>query len=164
MCDREKFRIRCYDSNYDFIRLEKKVKKGNLGYKLSTSLSQEETAKIITGEIDWMPAKKDVLLTQLHQKMYLDGLKPKVIVDYTREPFIYPAGNVRITLDYDIRTSLHQINLLDSDLPMIPASPGSVLLEVKYDNYLPDIIRDIIQLQYRAESAFSKYAVCRQYD
>ena len=91
------------------------------------------------------------------------GLRPKTIVDYTREPFIYPPGNVRVTLDYDIRTGLSCTDFLDPDCVTVPAGDAPILLEVKWDAYLPDLIRDAVQLPGRHASAFSKYAQCRIY-
>lgn len=161
--NREKFRIRCYDFNFDFIRLEKKVKKGGLGYKISAPLTYDQTEKIINGDLEWMKNSSEALIIELYEKMKTQGLRPKTLVDYTREPFVYSAGNVRVTLDYDIRTGLQNINLLDKNAVTIPASPGTCILEIKYDNFLPDIIRDIVQQPNREESAFSKYAACRRF-
>lgn len=159
---REKFRIRCYNGNHDFIRLEKKLKSGGLGTKISARLTKEETQRIIDGDIAFMKDSGRPLLTELYGKMTTERLRPKTIVDYTREPFIYDAGNVRVTLDYDIRTGLSCTDMLH-DVPTVPTEPGLVILEVKYDNFLPDVIRDIIQLRNREVSAFSKYMSCRKY-
>lgn len=160
---REKFRIRCYDFNYDFIRLEKKVKQGGLGYKLSVPLDKGEVKRLLHGNHAWMRDSGRGLVVELYEKMKLQGMRPKTIVDYTREPFVYPAGNVRVTLDYDIRTGVCATDLLDKDLPTISVCPGMVILEVKYDNFLPDVIRDIVQMRYRDEGAFSKYGECRKF-
>lgn len=159
--EREKFRIRCYDSDYSFIRLEKKVKKGGLGYKVSAPLTYDQTKRIIAGDTEWMADSREGLIVELYGKMKTQGLRPKTIVDYTREPFVYSAGNVRITLDYNIRTGVLGTDMLDADIPTVPASPGTVILEVKYDNFLPDVIRDAVQLNFREEGAFSKYEACR---
>ena len=94
--------------------------------------------------------------------MKTQGLKPRTIVDYTREPFVFPAGNVRVTLDYNIRTGLSCTDFLKPDCVTVPASEA-VILEVKWDRYLPDIIRDAVQLDGRNAAAFSKYAACRIY-
>ncbi|MBQ0070773.1 MAG: polyphosphate polymerase domain-containing protein [Spirochaetales bacterium] len=161
--EREKFRIRIYNDDLSFIRLEKKVKKGGLGYKVSAPLSKEETERLIAGDYSWMATKKDGLVVELYSKMQTELLRPKTIVQYRREPFIHTAGNVRITLDYDVRTGLLSTDLLNPDTPLIPASPGTVILEVKYDNFLPTSVRDVIQLLHRGESAFSKYEACRRY-
>lgn len=163
VCNREKFRIRCYNGNHDFIRLEKKLKRAGLGTKLSARLTKDETQRIIDGDIDFMKDSPQAVTAELYGKMKFQQLRPKTIVDYTREPFIYDAGNVRVTLDYDIRTGLGNINMLDPDVPTVPTNPGLIILEVKYDNFLPDVIRDIVQMQNREVSAFSKYMSCRKF-
>ncbi|MBE5985759.1 MAG: molecular chaperone, partial [Paenibacillaceae bacterium] len=95
--------------------------------------------------------------------MTMQGLRPKTIVDYIREPFVYEPGNVRVTLDYDIRTGLQCIDFLNADCLMIPAGDSGIIMEVKWDEFLPSIIRDVVQLTGRRVTAFSKYAACRIY-
>lgn len=159
---REKFRIRCYNNDTSFIRLEKKSKINGMCSKESAVLTSTQADNIISGNIDFMPESGEPLIAELYAKMKTQGLKPKTIVDYTREPFIYPAGNVRVTLDYDIRTGLSRTSLFDPHCVTVPAS-DAVILEVKWDNFLPDIIRDLVQLEGRRTTAFSKYAACRIY-
>ena len=162
---REKFRIRYYNDDTSFIRLEKKSKKSGLGNKQMAPLTLEEAQKIIDGDYEWMKSCKDrPLILELYTKMVLQGLRPKTIVDYTREPFTFDAGNVRVTLDYNIRTGLKCTDFLNSDCITIPAGDtNTIILEVKWDNYLPDIIKDIVQLEGRRGATFSKYAVSRIY-
>lgn len=160
---REKFRIRYYNDNLDFIYLEKKSKVGGLGNKQSVSLSRQEAQDVVDGQIEWMKAREEPLIQELYFKMTTCGLRPKTIVDYIREPFIFKPGNVRVTLDYDIRTGLHSIDFLNPHCPMIPAGDSGIVMEVKWDEFLPSIIRDTVQLTGRRVSAFSKYAVCRLY-
>ena len=95
--------------------------------------------------------------------MKSQGLRPKTIVDYTREPFVFSAGNVRVTLDYDIRTGPYCTDFLNPDCITIPAGNAPSILEVKWDEFLPSVIRDIVQLESRRTAAFSKYAACRIY-
>ena len=90
-------------------------------------------------------------------------MAPKTIVDYDREPFIYAPGNVRVTFDYNIRTGLNCTDFLDPDCVTIPAGDASIILEVKWDAFLPSIIRDAVQTPGRRVTAFSKYAQCRIY-
>lgn len=162
---REKFRIRYYNDDTSFIRLEKKSKKSGLGNKQMAVISVEETQKIIDGDYEWMKSCKDrPLILELYTKMVLQGLRPKTIVDYTREPFTFAAGNVRVTLDYNIRTGLKCTDFLNGNCITIPAGDiNTIILEVKWDNYLPEIIKDIVQLEGRRGAAFSKYAVSRIY-
>lgn len=160
---REKFRIRSYNGDSNFIRLEKKSKINGLCNKVSGKITSDEVKKIVEGDIDFMQYSEVPLIRELHHKMLTKGLKPKTIVDYTREAFTYPAGNVRITLDYDIRTGLSCIDFLNPDCPTIPAGDKVIILEVKWDEFLPDFVRDAVQMEARKSSAFSKYAVCRTY-
>ena len=160
---REKFRIRYYNNDTSLIHLEKKSKINGLGNKQSANLSAEEAQKIVEGDLDWMIDCDRPLVQELYSKMKSQGLRPKTIVDYTREPFIFSAGNVRVTLDYDIRTGLYCTDFLNPDCIMIPAGNAPIILEVKWDEFLPSVIRDIVQLESRHTAAFSKYAACRIY-
>ena len=160
---REKFRIRYYNGDTSLIHLEKKSKLNGLGTKFSASLTAEQAQSIVDGDISWMMDSDNELIRELYCKMRYQGMKPMTVVDYTREPFIFGPGNVRVTLDYDIRTGLADTDFLRSDLVTIPAGDAPIILEVKWDAYLPDIIRDAVQLPNRRVGAFSKYAQCRIY-
>lgn len=161
---REKFRIRYYNFDPSVIHLEKKTKISGLCNKVSTKVTQEEVQKIIDGDIEWMKNSEDELLRELHHKMTVQQLRPKTIVDYWREPFVYPAGNVRVTLDYSIRTGLGSKDFFSKDCPTVAVPDNPIILEVKWDEFLPEIIKKAVQLGNRQSSAFSKYASCRTYD
>lgn len=160
---REKFRLRYYNGNPSFLRLEKKAKRNGLCYKSSALIEPEEAEAIIRGDIQWMKDREEALLLELYSKMTGQLLRPKTIVDYIREPFVYAAGNVRITLDRQIRTGLAATNFLDTRLVTLPVGDTSALLEVKYDAFIPQFIVDILQVGDRRATAFSKYALCRVY-
>ena len=160
--EREKFRIRYYDDNTDVIKLEKKVKRGGLGYKVSSPLTKEEAQKIIDGDLNWMPASGRGVVVELYAKMKTQGLRPRTIVDYERIPFIYAPGNVRVTVDFNIRTGLRCTDFLNPHCITVTAGDAPILLEVKWDDYLPGVIRRALQLN-RASGAFSKYAASRIY-
>lgn len=160
---REKFRIRCYNDDFSFINLEKKSKMNGLCSKESAPLTAEEVGKITTGDTAWMRDSGIPLIEELYSKMNSQGLKGMTIVDYTRIPYIYGPGNVRVTLDFDIRTGLGSKDFLNPDCVTVPAGDAPIILEVKWDAYLPDVIRDAVQLESRRVSAFSKYAQCRVY-
>ncbi|MBR4296494.1 MAG: polyphosphate polymerase domain-containing protein [Clostridia bacterium] len=161
---REKYRIRLYNNDVSMIRLERKFKCGNLSHKDSSVLTQEQAQAIANGDIEWMTRTNNEVMLGFYTRIKNEGLAPKVIVDYTREPFIFGPGNVRVTLDYDIRTSIRCTDFLNPDCVTIPIKDSPCILEVKWDNYLPDIIRDAVQLDGRRSGAFSKYAACRMYD
>jgi len=161
---REKYRIRLYNNDHSIIHLERKYKHGVLGYKDTAVLTPEQAHDIACGRVEWMPDSSDPVILGFYTRIQTQGLKPKVIVDYIREPFVYKAGNVRVTLDYGIRTSMRCTDFLNPQCVSVPIQGDPCILEVKWDNFLPDVIRDAIQLGGRHSTAFSKYAACRMYD
>lgn len=160
---REKFRIRYYNGDTTYILLEKKSKRNGLCLKEQQEISYQTVEQLITGYYLQMKAEPDSLLGELLEKMKTLGMAPKTIVDYTREPFVSAAGNVRITLDYDLRVGLHCRDFLNPDCLTVPIREAPMILEVKWDEYLPDYIRRIVQIPTCHEEAFSKYAMCRMY-
>jgi hypothetical protein len=91
-------------------------------------------------------------------------LAPRTVVTYDREAFLFEPGNVRITLDRNLRTGLSSLDFLNPDLYHAPVSDGITVLEVKYDEFLPEIVKMAVQVPNTRASAYSKYAVCRRYD
>lgn len=162
--DREKFRLRCYNGDLSLIHLEKKCKRNGLGYKEKVPLTPDQVQAILTGNLGWMKITRNPLLQELYWKMTVQALRPRTIVDYRREPYVYAPGNVRVTLDYDLRTGLGSVDFLNPRCVTIAARDAPILLEVKWDAFLPDVIRDAVQIPGRRASAFSKYAACRLYD
>jgi hypothetical protein len=161
---RDKFRIRYYNDDTSLLHLEKKSKRKDLCIKHSTTIDASEAQALLDGDTAWMRKKSDSLIQELYRAMHQDLLRPHTIVDYTRDPFTYPAGNVRVTLDHHIRTGLYCTDFLNPDCVTIPVPDDPIILEVKWDAYLPDIVRDTVRLTGRQASAFSKYAACRMYD
>ena len=153
--------MRYYNDGVDSVSLEKKSKINGLCSKEQIKLSNAQVKAILSGE-DIDTGDKSNLLTEFIVKMKTQGLKPRTIVDYIREPFVYPVGNVRVTLDHQIRTGLYSTDFLNPESVTIPADTTAIL-EVKWDEFLPAMIRDIVQLQGKRNTAFSKYAACRIY-
>lgn len=160
---REKFRLRCYNGDTSYIVLEKKSKINGLCNKVSTVISEDEVRKILADDIDFMAKSDRALMCELYSKMKSQCLRPKTIVDYTREAFTYAPGNVRVTLDYNIRTGINSKDFLNPNCVTVPVAENITVLEVKWDEFLPEIIRDAVSLKGTRSTAFSKYAVCRIY-
>ncbi len=159
---RDKFRIRLYNGDESLIKLEKKSKLNGLCSKQSAVITAAEAQRIVSGDIAWMAVDSRQLVAELYSRMQSEGLRPRTVVDYTREPFVYPAGNVRVTLDYDIRTGLSCTDFLSEHCTTVPTG-GAIILEVKWDEFLPCVISDAVQLGNTRTAAFSKYAACRIY-
>ncbi|MBO5561104.1 MAG: polyphosphate polymerase domain-containing protein, partial [Firmicutes bacterium] len=161
---REKFRIRYYNDDFSFISLEKKMKINDLCLKASAPISEEECRKLLDGDREWMLENASELVKEFYTKLNTQLLRPQVLVSYTREPYIFKAGNVRVTFDMDIRSTLFKKEFLQKEVSDINVGEktGDMILEVKFDDYLPDVIADIIQLGSCEHIAFSKYGACRR--
>ncbi|MBE5926362.1 MAG: polyphosphate polymerase domain-containing protein [Lachnospiraceae bacterium] len=162
---REKFRIRYYNDDFSFITLEKKMKHNSLCLKLSATITEEECRALLAGKTEWMPMHNSEVVRELYYKMNSQQLRPRVMVSYVREPFVYEAGNVRVTFDSCIRTSLYHREFLEEKTYDISAqnNNGEIILEVKYDEFIPEVIVDLLQIEGIRQQAFSKYGVCRRF-
>lgn len=158
---REKFRIRLYDGSTDVIHLEKKVKNGGLGYKLTANVTAEQVTSILDGNLSWMMDSDNPLVRELYCTMQTELLRPQVIVDYHREAFTYAPGNVRVTFDTDVRAGPNVSGFLLPDPLTLPIPDKPAILEVKWDAFLPDTIRAAVHLDGVRAAPFSKYAACR---
>ena len=161
---REKFRIRIYDHSTEKITLECKRKEHGKTLKTSCPLTVEQTRLLMAGKPIPDIAKQPPVLQKLTVLMLTKRMRPVVIVEYDRIPYVYPNGNVRITLDTNIASSSDVGSFLDETIPKRPEMPlGQQLLEVKYDEYLPDFIYRSLQLHSLRQTAFSKYYICRKF-
>lgn len=158
---RAKYRIRFYNYDIFHIKLEKKEKLGNLTRKTAQTITKSDARALEKGRT---PVLQDSLIAELRQKMTLEGLRPRVIVDYDRTPFICRNGNTRITLDENVRTKPYVAKLYASPEAMIPVlEPGQVILEVKFDDFLPGYLVDVLSDIPRTAMAISKFALCMSY-
>ena len=162
---REKFRIRYYNDDFSFITLEKKMKIDSLCLKYDATITEAECRKILDGDLAWMKAHPEPLVRELYAKMQYQRLRPRVLVSYVREPYIYAPGNVRVTFDSQIRTTLFHREFLTKEVIDVSATdtPQDRIMEVKYDAFLPQIIQDLIQIPSIRQQAFSKYGACRRF-
>lgn len=158
---REKFRLRYYGKEPAFFKLEKKYKVKGLCGKGSCRLSREEGERLLRGDFAFLLEKEEPLAREFYAKLRR-GLAPKTVVRYTREAFLYAPGNVRVTLDGDIRAGAPERFLIPQKL--LPALGGLAVVEVKYDAFLPEIVKLAVQVPNRQGTACSKYALCRRYD
>lgn len=161
---REKFRIRIYNGDTSFIKLELKQKKQGKTKKMSCHLTQELCQMAIEGEILPIEAVDSSIYRKFCLQQNLRALKPKVIVEYDRIPFIHADGNVRVTFDMHLRSSNQIETFLNDKIDSRLVMPNQqYILEVKFDEYLPDFIYSAIQAERLQQTSFSKYYVCRKY-
>lgn len=161
---REKFRIRIYNADPGRIRLEIKSKEHGMTRKRSCPLTREQCEELMAGRPLPVSPEYPPVLQRMNLLMRTRFLLPKVIVEYDRIPYIDELGNTRITLDRNIMSSDAVRSFLEPEIPRRPIlAAGQHILEVKYDEFLPDYIRGNLQLQSLTQTAFSKYYLCRRY-
>lgn len=159
--NRTKYRIRCYNYSDSLFKLEKKEKKGHLTKKTAMTLTKDAVRSLQTAPSERCPGDPGGLADELRLAGMTRGMRPAVLVDYDRTPFICRAGNVRITLDENLRTLPHCHDLFDRHTGMIPVlDPGQVILEVKFDDFLPGYLSQVLADIPKAPMAISKFAMC----
>ena len=162
---REKFRIRYYGEDTSFIRLEKKIKQRGLCSKLQTGLTKGECIDIVNGKSSFLIAKEDPLLQEFYFKLNSELLRPSCIVCYDREAFVYAPGNVRITLDLGLRSCRDPKRFFDRERPDMPMNMDMMgVLELKYDEFLPEPAVSILRGYCGIISSNSKYALSRSFE
>jgi len=161
---RQKYRIRIYRLSDSYILLEKKAKAAYCTVKDSARITREQCDRILSGDYGALYESPSPFLHEFYGLITSRQLRPKVLVDYVREAYVYPMGNVRITFDLDIHSGQYAQDLFSgkpSSLPVLP--PGQHVMEVKYDAFLPRHIQALIQGMPGERIAVSKYVLCRRY-
>ena len=157
--EREKYRLRMYNSDQGFLRFEKKIKRYGGGQKPDALLTPEECRLLLRRDYTFLAEKPEPFLQAAYAAARAGELIPRCVVDYTRAAFCHPAGNVRVTVDSDVRVSRNTDAFFDEPFVGTPAlENGACVLEIKYDEFLPDFIRELIGIGNRPRVAMSKYA------
>jgi hypothetical protein len=162
--DRSKYRIRIYNKEDGIIHFEKKIKFRDYIAKVKFPLTRDMYDSIIAGNYEVLHHPDHALMMEIYHEMNHNLLRPKVIVDYVREPYVCENGNVRITFDKELRTGLHAIDVFDRNLkPVRAIDENLMILEVKFDEYLPAYIQTALQLEGLNRQSASKYVMCRKF-
>lgn len=163
---RDKYRIRIYNYSDKTIKFERKHKNGQFIKKESLALTRSQCDAVLNGEYTFLLHRKEPFARELYAALRTEYLKPRVLVDYEREPFVFPLEDVRITFDRNVRTSMRCTELFNPNAVTYPATDygDCCIMEVKFNRYLPGYIRSLIQVDAASHVAASKYLVCRQFD
>lgn len=158
--DRTKYRIRYYNFDTRVIRLEKKEKHGSLTRKTGKTITLADALHLQSGNNGICPDTQGELITELRCGISC-GLRPAILVDYDRTPFACNAGQTRITIDENIRTRPYCPDLLASEKAMVPVlEDGMVVLEVKFNDFLPGYLSSALEDIPKVNFAISKYVLC----
>ena len=162
---RHKFRVRYYNNNTNFLKLEKKSKVHQMTIKQSVLLTPKELKQIYNNDFGFLLLKSSPLYTQFYQQLQHGLLKPKVIVRYQREAFVHRAGRLRITFDKQVQTANNDINIFTDNLKFIDAIDSElIVMEIKFNEALPSFISGIIECGHSRQVAASKYVFARKYN
>lgn len=158
---RKKYRIRIYNFSADIIKLERKRKHGAYIYKEDAPLTQEEFYKILDGDYTFLLHSPYQLCQEFYVECIVNAMKPRTIVDYEREPWTLNAGTVRVTFDENVRAAIGSFDIFDANLPALEVlEPDKLVMEVKYTEFYPEIIKEIIPSDAMEYTAVSKYVLC----
>ncbi len=158
---RKKYRIRIYNCSDSSIKLERKKKFGSFIFKEAAKLTKEEVYKILDGDYAFLLKSENRLLNEFYFECVSNVMRPRVIVDYDREPWISDEGTVRITFDMDVRAAVGSFDIFDDTLPTLPVlEPGKCVMEVKFTEFLPQGVREILPDRGSEFTAVSKYVLC----
>lgn len=156
-----KYRIRVYNTSDKIIRLERKAKYGPYISKVSAPMTPGEVERVLEGDYEFMIHSEHNLLREFYYECTSRIMRPRVIVDYDREPFVMPAGDVRITFDKHVRAGMGAFRLFDADLPTVEVMPADrMIMEVKFTQFLPGQIQRILPPRASELTAASKYVMC----
>ena len=160
--DKSKIRIRTYRPG-TLIKLEQKQKHGSDSQKFSLILSREEADSMQEGDYEFLTRRPEETAMQIYLQLMGGAYLPKTLVEYDREAYVFPAGDVRITFDSGTRGTASGWDIFDPDPPFTPLIPSETgVLEVKYTGFLPDFIKGIVESG-RLSTANSKYVQARQF-
>lgn len=163
--DRDKFRLRFYNMVPDRIKLERKRKTAGYICKDSITLTKNECDAILNRDYTFLLQRKESFAHVMYMEFIAKQLRPVVIVDYIREPFVFPYEDVRLTFDTRIRTGYRSIDMYDPNIPTYPVVENDTpVLEVKFNKALPHEIRSMLQSASPLRSQVSKYCLCRQFE
>jgi len=162
---RKKYRMRIYDYSDAVIKLEKKIKLDQYIGKESTQITRQEADRILAVDVAFLAGSDKRLLRAFYIESRRNLLRPNVIVDYYREAYIHPMGNVRITFDIGLHTGLDCVALFDREFFTMGAieEPGAIL-EIKYDNFLPQAIRGLFPSTIRPRVSVGKFVICKKHN
>lgn len=158
---RHKIRLRLYNPNAEKVSLERKAKQGQFQYKQSLIISRKQAEDMMNCNYDFLSELNDPFANELHYIMTANLYRPKVLIEYNRRAYVVEENNTRITIDSDIGATFGTLDIFDNEVAftrfLIPT-----VLEVKYNNFLFDYVKDIVNVTNKLETSVSKYTIaCR---
>lgn len=163
IANRSKYRIRIYNYSDQIIKLERKTKLNQYILKDCVNLTRQDADRIIARDVAFLVDVKNDLLRDFYLKIHNSLLRPIVIVDYLREAYVHPVGNVRITFDTKLHTSLGSTDFFCSEGSTTKIHQDhDIILEVKFNDVLPLHIKGLFPKTICPQCALGKFVACRE--
>ena len=162
---RKKIRLRTYGDNANkLVKFEIKRKHGQIIKKDSVVISKEQAEQVCLGNFAVLLNKNNPVLNEIYTTFVNKLYKPKVIVEYSRIAFVLPVSNIRVTFDQNLRSNINHLDLFSTVIDMMPVIlEGKQILEIKYDEFFPGYLKNIISSIHSERMAISKYTLARRY-
>lgn len=163
--EHKKVRIRTYDPAGDTFKLEYKCRWAQDGVKRSLMLDREQVERLIQRDYGvFRDFEPDRLARELYDRMVHGSYIPRVVIEYHRTAWVYPASNIRVTWDQGIEASYFAEQFFEEVPAYIPIIPGNYgVLEIKYDHFFPSVLKDALNVLDQLPVSNSKYALGRTY-
>lgn len=160
---RRKIRLRCYRPTDNFAMLEIKQKQGSMQLKRSLKIARQDAIQLTKGDYSPLLQYKNDFAVECYGLMHMKGYRPKTIVEYKRKAFIAKENRIRITFDHEIEATESCFDLFSEQLNMNPVMDRQrIILEVKYNHFLLDYIKQVLNHADKSELSVSKYVLARQ--
>lgn len=159
---RDKYRLRIYDCDQEWAKLERKRKVNSFVQKSSVTVSKKEALEMMDGNYDFLLQKEGNDAKSIYFDLTRKYFRPVVIVDYIRDVYKMDYNEIRITFDKHIRTTQSDLNLFDKNVLTIPLQRDDVIeMEVKFNTCLPSWFKDFLKFESSVSMAISKYCYGR---
>ncbi|MGK0296867.1 MAG: hypothetical protein ACI9XC_000466, partial [Gammaproteobacteria bacterium] len=161
---RKKIRLRTYGDDVNIVKFEIKRKHGQIVKKDAATISKEDAREVCLGNYAILLDKNNSILNEIYTTFVTKLYKPKVIVEYKRVAFVSPVSNIRVTFDQDLRSNINHLDLFSSVKDMMPVIiEGKQILEIKYDDFFPGYLRNVLSAYSSERMAISKYTLARRF-
>ena len=159
---RKKYRIRTYDLSEKLLHFECKYKDRDMTSKRGIWISPGQYHSILKGDYSfvWSGEYEGTILEDASYSNALALLRPSVIVDYNRQAFINPEGNVRFTIDSGFKAGAFSDDMLSENIGYLPVEDFTAVIEIKYDDYLPSYLEELLGGIELKQESVSKFLLC----
>ena len=154
---KEKIRLRSYGLNKPGkpVYLELKRKAYGIVYKRRVETKVDEVDEFFSNRNDF--DNNQISKEIRYFRDYYEKLVPACLIIYDRVAYFEPDGDLRLTIDYNPRYRMDNLNLNTSTDGISLLDDGSAILEVKVQEAIPLWLSNILTNGKIYISSFSKY-------